>query len=442
VRHRALALAGQAMVLASACVGCSSARLETSVPSPAPRPGELLHSAVEAHAAGEVVIDDRDGLSPDEAAVMAVDNNPRLRAVRAERGIVGAELIAAGLLPNPRLDASLDAPIAGREARTLGFGVGVSWNVSPLFSRGPRTRAAEGAARSVDLEVGWQEWQVAQAARLHTIRVVYLTRRLEAAREIEAAWERRTGALRAALERNAVTLLEATGAQHSLDEARLPGFDLEQDIARALVDLNEAIGLEPQAKVEVDASWRAPREVPSAQLLLDQLPTHRLDLIALDHAERSHDQALVAEVSAQFPALEIGVHAGRDVDDVSAGGLTLAFDLPFFDRNQGNVARARAQRLQTVAEYAARLAEARAQVVRLAREFELVARKLGVAAEAVRSSADLATLASQAAIGGGITPLAAADIEERASAARLRHLEIEQSLAELWLALVTASGTQ
>ena len=40
----------------------------------------------------EVVLDDRDGLSADEAAILAIDQNPRLRVARAERGIdqVGA----------------------------------------------------------------------------------------------------------------------------------------------------------------------------------------------------------------------------------------------------------------------------------------------------------------------------------------------------------------
>jgi len=50
-----------------------------------------------------VDFDIRDGLSPDEAAVMAVIANPALRAVRDLRGVAGAQIIQAGILPNPRL---------------------------------------------------------------------------------------------------------------------------------------------------------------------------------------------------------------------------------------------------------------------------------------------------------------------------------------------------
>ncbi len=43
--------------------------------------------------------DERDGLSPDEAAVLAVLLNPRLRVARDDRRIAAAQLLQAGLLP-------------------------------------------------------------------------------------------------------------------------------------------------------------------------------------------------------------------------------------------------------------------------------------------------------------------------------------------------------
>jgi hypothetical protein len=39
-------------------------------------------------------------------------------------------------------------------------------------------------------------------------------------------------------------------------------------------------------------------------------------------------------------------------------------------------------------------------------------------------------------------PLVAVDLQERAFAARLWHLELEQAFAELWIAIVTASRTE
>ena len=44
-----------------------------------------------------------DGLSPDEAAVLAVLRNPELRAARDQHGIANAQLLQAGLLPDPQV---------------------------------------------------------------------------------------------------------------------------------------------------------------------------------------------------------------------------------------------------------------------------------------------------------------------------------------------------
>src|SRR5438105_1875344 len=53
-------------------------------------------------------IDLSKGLSPEEAGLVAVIVNPQLRAQRDQRGIAAAQLIQAGLLPNPQLTGGVD----------------------------------------------------------------------------------------------------------------------------------------------------------------------------------------------------------------------------------------------------------------------------------------------------------------------------------------------
>src|SRR5437763_222460 len=48
------------------------------------------------------------GLSPDEAAIIAVLVNPSLRAQRDQRASAQAELLKAGILPNPTLSYNYD----------------------------------------------------------------------------------------------------------------------------------------------------------------------------------------------------------------------------------------------------------------------------------------------------------------------------------------------
>lgn len=76
------------------------------------------------------------GLSPDGAAVLAVILNPSLRAVRDLRALSSAQLLDAGLLPDPDFAYSLDVPTGDSTAgRVNDYGLGLNWEVSATISR-------------------------------------------------------------------------------------------------------------------------------------------------------------------------------------------------------------------------------------------------------------------------------------------------------------------
>lgn len=431
-----------ALLTTAGCAASSNNAPPGPHPIPSPwQPKPFMRGRLPQQDTGEVVVRARDGLGPDEAALMAIDQHPRLRAVRAARGIARTALIGAGVLPNPRIDGNLDFPVGGEEATVLGYGVGVSWNITPWLSSGARTSAAKAHLTSIDLEVAWQEWQVAQGARLRAVRAVYLARQVAVATELEQAWTRRLHALRAARLKGATTELEVTHAERSKADARVNALKLSQRLVHERVGLNQAIGIDPAAEVRLDLAYHPENTFGSRRELLKGLPQRRLDLLALQHAHRFHDRATQAAIVAQFPAVEIGFQASREVDDVGAAGVALSFEIPLLDRNQATIAAERARRIQVEAEYDARLHEARADVVRATAELPLVRAQLAAATEASRAAEELARQAREAATHGAVDPLLGAEILERAYTARLRVLRIEQSLAELGVALTLASGT-
>ena len=350
--------------------------------------------------------------------------------------------MSAGLLPNPRLETAVDAPTGGADADVVGYGVGILWNVTPLLSRRTRRGSAEAQARSVDLEVTWQEWQVAQAARQHGVRVIYLTRRAQWARQAEDTWEHRSKGLGEAAESGAATALEVMSVQLAFHRSRLDRLALEQQLAAERVSLNEAIGVAPEAEIRTDLDWRArvDREIV-VRNKLSGLEDRRPDLVALRYAFRSRDLALQTAMAERFPPIEIGPQYRREVDDVRAAGVGVTLALPFFDRAQGAVARGHAERSLSHAKYEARLAQARADVVRIARQVAMVRLRLQAAAEAAQAAAQLAQTVQEVAKDGSLDILVAADADERAYAARLREVEIEQEFAELEIAYDTAAGT-
>ena len=98
--------------------------------------------------------DDRNGLSPDEAAVLAVLANPGLRAVRDQRAIAAGQVLQAGILPNPRLTYALSIPTGAFPVGSVAqFGETVLWDLQTLINRGARVDAAEARAKAVDLDV-------------------------------------------------------------------------------------------------------------------------------------------------------------------------------------------------------------------------------------------------------------------------------------------------
>src|SRR3984893_10926536 len=62
--------------------------------------------------------DPSDGLDITETAMLAVVNNPDLKIARAAAGVAHAQAFAAGLLPDPRLNAVFDRPDRGQAATT------------------------------------------------------------------------------------------------------------------------------------------------------------------------------------------------------------------------------------------------------------------------------------------------------------------------------------
>jgi outer membrane protein, heavy metal efflux system len=58
----------------------------------------------------------RSGLGPDQAAILAVILSPKLRADRDRRGLAAAQLIQAGILPNPSIGYTYGFVVGGLTA--------------------------------------------------------------------------------------------------------------------------------------------------------------------------------------------------------------------------------------------------------------------------------------------------------------------------------------
>ncbi|MEJ2648167.1 MAG: TolC family protein [Sedimentisphaerales bacterium] len=320
-----------------------------------------------------IEFDYRNGLSPDEAAIMAVINNPKLKAARDKQQIVQAQLLQAGLLPNPELSYGMEFPVAGEtEGTATAYGVGLNWDVSSLVTRHPKVDAAKNNVKSVNLDIAWQEWQVAETAKLHFYRLMLAERQLAAANDALNAQEQYRELIAKGFVLGEMTHKQLSDADSAAQESQREVTNIRRAQQKELLTLNQAIGLSPDQKITLQKDVNIPgsANLPSTDELLDGIADRRLDLLALKYGYESREAQVRAAIKAQFPRISLGPTGGRDIENVDTVGFDAAIDLPVFDRNQGNIAIERATRRQLYDEYFQRVSDAKFEIAQALSQIE------------------------------------------------------------------------
>ena len=184
-------------------------------------------------------------------AGFAVVNNPDLRATRQKAGVARAQLFDARLLPDPEISVRVDYPTVDRPDVFTAYEYGINYDLGFFVTR--RAAIAEVAAtvRKVDLDILWQEWQVAQQARILFIRSIYLERKLALLKRIRRLYARRYADSSAALRKGNLTLdVTGTDLTAKIDSATLVN-DMEQQLSQTQHELNAILGVWPDAKLRL-----------------------------------------------------------------------------------------------------------------------------------------------------------------------------------------------
>ncbi|HWU03753.1 MAG TPA: TolC family protein [Novosphingobium sp.] len=345
-------------------------------------------------------------LGVDQVAALALANNPELQAARARHGIAQAQLLQAGLLPNPSLTGAF-LPLLSGVGTVPAWNVGLSQDIKSLVLYRSRVRAAGDAARQVDAEIVWQEWQVAgQARQLAADLIVGQASR----QAYEAAWRllgERNAKAEAALAAGNVSLVIVAPGRVSLQAARAALDALDQRLLAQRHQLNALLGLDADAVVPLADHVDLPPFDPAAvRALLPSLPDRRPDLLALRMGYEQADEQVRQAILSQFPDLVLGGGLASDNSRVINGGPNAALGLPVFDRKQGAIGMANATRAQLRADYAARLKAAQGQAEAMLGEMEQLAGQLA----AVRRDLPAARLAAERAA----RAFGASNLDERA----------------------------
>jgi outer membrane protein TolC len=417
----------------AACASYQSLPLQTHV--------HLKHKLSELAHAG-VRIDQP--LSVYDVAVLAVQNNPDLLATRMQRGVARAQVLEAGLLPNPSLSASymfLLNPSAASGVIFDAVSASVTQDIQKTITMRWRLRAAQADALQVDASILWEEWQLIGKARLAVFDIIQGEKLHKVLLAYRNTLQDRFERGRNALGQGNATLATVAPDLAAVGDVRKDLNEVERDLDSHRHDLNALLGLAPEVMVPLKTQLQVLQvDAKAVTRSLEDLPNRRPDLIALQLGYRSQDEKFRGAIVGQFPAMTFGPSYARDTSDVRSFGPQLTMDIPIFDRNQGNLAIESATRDQLRAEFEARISAAHSEVLASLATQRLLARQLDEERAEMPVLEGFAKQAENAMNAGNIDERAYVDLVSASYAKQQAVLTLEQQLLEQEVAVATLIG--
>lgn len=377
-------------------------------------------------------------LTPDEVGMLAVLNNPELVAQHGALDAARATMVSATLLPNPSINYSYQSLKSG-PGTSNATAASISEDIRSIITYHTRAKAARFRFRQVQATLLWQEWQVAQKARLLAVKIAAGRRQVAVRRRELGLLDDELTRVRAAtlagnldLAAEAPLLAAKASAEIAIASARM-------NLLRAWQNLDALLGLEPSVRFAVDANPTI-QLPPNIDALIQSLPDRRPDLVALRLGYQAAQADVRAAIISQFPAFSLGFSRGTDTSDVTSAGPEITMDLPIFDRNQGRIALTRATRLRLHADYQARLDRADGTITALRARRQAIIAYLQRARTAAREAGSHARAALRAYKQGNLSQRNLTDYETTALERRINVLDYSRALTETNLALLIELG--
>lgn len=385
----------------------------------------------------------RDGLTLDEALRLTLLNNRRLQAGFMKLGIARAEYVQAGLLSNPELSLAFLFPSGGGRTKLAG---GLSQGVADIWQLPARRDAA-----LADLEQGLIEVSrlagelVADTRSAYFESVAALEAQQVASRDAELA-QRALAGVRKRVSNGMAPKTDESSAHSVALGAELAAQRSAREVSGTQRRLAALLSLELDLAA-VPLTDPLPDLAPpaaDAAALVDFGKAHRLDLRSASAAVAAAEARVELEKGRVVREATVGVAVERPEHGSSVdllAGFNGSVELPLFDRNQAQIARAEYRCAELVKEREALVAEA-TQAIRAAFDrLASAARTAAFVADELVPGAERAANAAQRAYElGDITVLTLLDTQRAALLARQSGIEARLELVRSGIELERSVG--
>ncbi len=442
--HRTLTWPGL-LCLAVGMSGCATYRADPLTTTDASiAPTDLaaltaLTSAIERPYLQPVPVDLTAPLDLNAVAVIAVVNNPDLKAQRARAGVSNAQVFAARLLPDPTIGLGIDHILSGPDPLDAVMGQ-IGLDISALRSRKAVLAGARADAEAVRLDLAWAEWQSAGQARIEAVRFAYLGQAEILSKLSKVSADSLLARSLRAAGRGDIRAEDVEARRLAAVDANTAAASSANDRAVARLELNRLLGLPPESQLQLADLPLADPSLDSERLFAIAT-AERLDLKALQAGYASQETAVRKAVLDQFPGLSLTITGTRDNTGNKLLGPSVNFTLPVWNRNRGGIAIAQATRSALKAEYEARLFQTRAQIAAAVSGLAIVKNQRTDLIRQLPGLQRFAASTRRAANRGDLALATAETAEQSLRDKQLALVNVTQAIAEQLIALELLTGS-
>jgi len=311
-----------------------------------------------------------DGLTDDDAVRIALVNNKTLQSAFEEIGIAKADLVQAGLFSNPNLSAVFRFPFGGGGADIEAV---MPFRISDLWQIPLRKKVASAQLESTMLKVS-EEILNTMAETRHTHNEYIALSRIRD----------ETGKMKRQMEelRNHLIYRQKFGFTKDIDiyMADAEVLELEEELSRiekelqiSRIRLNRLLGLSPE-QFDYEVIGDLPEEfkpLPDLEIMLTHAFSSRPDIQISKVKVEDSKHVLALERKRIFANVEAGIAYAREPEGTDFMGPEIEIQLPIFDQNQAQIARAEYRLRQAEKELQAKMGLVREEVLSVTERISL-----------------------------------------------------------------------
>lgn len=293
--------------------------------------------------------------NPAALTLAAIYYSPDLRIARATLKNSEAAIVTAGARPNPNLH--IGPGYSGSPESPLFFESAFNVPIETAGKRGYRILQAVRQADSARLQLAEAGWQVAARVRSALLGLLIAERNLALLQQEQSIRTELVRLTDAQVNAGELASPILASARIDLTNVTLQARAAEGQLQQARADLAVAIGVPESALNGAQFIWPNFNHPPNDQAISAEgiqraAVLNRLDLQRLLADYAAAEASLRLEVAKQYPDIQLG--PGYNFEEGNNDYiLGLSVTLPIFNRNQGPIAQAEAQREEAAALFSA-----------------------------------------------------------------------------------------